>query len=565
MTNARKFVIIVTQNKKADYTFYIGNKKMSTINTTKASQKATIEAHTNHMEAPSFDIKSPLNRLRMMAASCFFGEPQYYVDGGMKSRAGKVNSGVSKSQMDHLVDVLMGIVTPQETDGKTTVSVMEEAIDRALDVDVEGTLKIAVALRNEDMIRTTPQVILVRAANHKNAKGTGLIRKYAKDITKRADEPSVQMAYHIHTYGKTIPNALKKAWKDVLESLSEFQLAKYRMESRRVKTIDVVRMAHAHSDAIDKLVYDKLKLDNNTWESLISAKGSNKETWTEAVDKMGHMALLRNLRNLTQNDVDKDLFTQKLIDGVEKGKQLPFRYYNAYNMLKQANAPLAIQAAVEQCMEVSVANLPRFEGNVAALCDNSGSAHGTLTSSAGTVRVSTIANLTAVLTGMVTEGNATVYPFGDRLKSIKIDKSKGIFAQTDAVEKLAKTVGGGTETGVWLFWDNAIKNKQHLDHVFVYSDMQAGHGGLFTNDSNAPTSKFAWNNGRSYGRNTYVDVPALIAEYRKQVNPNVQVYLVQVAGYGDTIVPEIYDKTYILGGWSSGILNFAHKVSTLNP
>ena len=530
----------------------------------KAKTKVTVEAHTNQMGAPAFDLASPLNRLRMMAASCFFGEPQYYVDGGMKSRSGKINSGITTTQMDHLVDVLMGIVTPQETQGKTTVTVMEEAIDRALNADVEGTLKIAVALRNDDMIRTTPQVILVRAANHKNAKGTGLIRKYAKEITQRADEPAVQMAYQIHTYGKSIPNSLKKAWKDKLESLSEFQLAKYRMESRRVKTIDVVRMAHAHSDAIDKLVYDKLKLDNNTWESLISDKGSNTETWTEAVDKMGHMALLRNLRNLTQHNVDKDLFTQKLIDGVEKGKQLPFRYYNAYNMLKQASAPLAVQAAVEQCMEVSVANLPRFKGNVAALCDNSGSAHGTLTSSAGSVRVSTIANLTAVLTGMVTDGEATVYPFGDKLKSVTIDSSKGIFAQVDEVERVARTVGGGTETGVWLFWDKAIKNKEHLDHVFVYSDMQAGHGGLFTTPGNAPTPEFTWKSG-GYSRGTYVDVPALIAEYRKTVNPDVQVYLVQVAGYDGSMVPEIYDKTYIMGGWSDGILRFADKVSKLNP
>lgn len=537
---------------------------MTVVNQTKDKSKVTVEAHTNHMGAPSFDITSPLNRLRMMAASCFFGEPAYYVDGGMKSKAGKINSGITASQMDYLVDVLMGIVTPLETNGKTTVSVMEEAIDRSLDCDVEGTLKIAVALRNEDMIRTTPQVILVRAANHKNAKGTGLIRKYAKDIMKRADEPSVQMAYHVHTFGKTIPNSLKKAWKDVLESFSEYQLAKYRMESRRVKTIDVVRMAHAHSDAIDKLVYDKLKLDNNTWESLISAKGSSTETWTEAVDKMGHMALLRNLRNLTQNDVDKDLYLQKLIDGTENGKQLPFRYYNAYNQLKTADAPLAVQAAVEQCMEKAVANLPRFKGNVAALCDNSGSAHGTLTSSAGSVRVSTIANLTAVLTGMVTDGKATVYPFGDRLKEIEIDPGKGIFAQTDAVEDLAKSVGGGTETGIWLFWDKAIKNKEHLDHVFVYSDMQAGHGGLFTSQAHTPSKEFTWQN-RGYGRGTHVDVPALISAYRKQVNPNVQVYLVQVAGYGDTIVPEIYDKVYILGGWSDGILRFADKVSKLNP
>lgn len=242
--------------------------------------------HANHELGVSFDIECPLTRLRMVAASCFFGEPQFYVDGGMKSKSGKINNGITGTQMSYLMDVLKGIVTPKETEGKTTVEVMEDAIDRALAVDAEATLRIAVALRNEDMIRTTPQVIMVRAANYKALKGTGLIRKYAKDIIKRADEPAVQMAYQLHRYGKTIPNALKKAWRDHLEAANDYTLAKYRMESRTIKTIDVVRMSHAHSDAIDKLVYDKLKNEQRTWESLISEKGSTKETWEEVIDTL---------------------------------------------------------------------------------------------------------------------------------------------------------------------------------------------------------------------------------------------------------------------------------------
>lgn len=541
---------------------------MATVNTTKDKTKVTVQAHTNFDGGPSFDVNNPLSRLRMMAASCFFGEPAYYVDGGMKSKAGKVNYRITDSQMDYLVLVLTGVVTPKETSGKTTVSVMEEAIDRALDHDPEGTLKIAAQLRNEDLIRTTPQVIMVRAANHPAVKGTGLIRAYAPEIIKRADEPAVQLAYQLDKFGrKAISNSLKRAWADVLVNFSEYQLAKYRMENRTVKTVDVVRIAHANNEAINKLVKDELKLsdDRQTWESIISEKGSNKEAWTEAVEVMGHMALLRNLRNLVTAGVDRNLYLDKLVNGVENGKQLPFRYFSAYQTLKSANAPLEVLAAVEKCMEVAIENLPKFSGNVAALCDNSGSARGTTTSSMGSVRVCDIANLTAVLTGMVTKGEATVYPFGDTLRKVSISPNKGVFAQLDQVEKEARQVGGGTETGIWLFWDKAIRNKEHFDHVFVYSDMQAGHGGLYAGAGHTPSKEFVWNNGRgSYGRN-FVDVPALIKAYREQVNPNVQVFLVQVAGYGDTIVPEIYDKTYILGGWSDGILRFADKVTKLNP
>ena len=157
-------------------------------------------------------------------------------------------------------------------------------------------------------------------------------------------------------------------------------------------------------------------------------------------------------------------------------------------------------------------------------------------------------------------------PFGDTLKKVKVDPSRGVLEQASEVNDLGNTVGGGTETGIWTFWDRAIQKKEHWDHVFVYSDMQAGHGQLYTSGGKHAPTGFAWDDG--YGgrhRSTYVDVPALIKAYREQVNPNVQVFLVQVGGYGDTIVPEIYDKTYILGGWSDAILKFAHKVSLLNP
>jgi len=282
-----------------------------------------------------------------------------------------------------------------------------------------------------------------------------------------------------------------------------------------------------------------------------------------------YMALMRNLRNIdkagvSDDHIDKVCSALTHEPAVLNSKQLPFRFYAAYNQLRAANANPLLLEAVESAMELSIANLPKLKGRVASLCDNSGSAHGTMTSAAGTMKVSTIANLQAVLTGMATDGEATVHPFGDRLNTVEINPTKGVFKQLDVVEKSGQTVGGGTETGIWLFWHNAIKNKVHYDQVFVYSDMQAGHGGLFTSPQHKPTG-FVWENNSRYGGNNYVDVPALIAAYRKKVNPDVQVYLVQVAGYSDGLVPEIYDKTYILGGWSTGILKFADKVTSINP
>jgi hypothetical protein len=74
-------------------------------------------------------------------------------------------------------------------------------------------------------------------------RGTGLVRKYAPDIIRRADEPSVCLAYQLDEYGrKRIPNSLKKALRDQLASFNEYQLGKYRMDGRLVKTVDVVNL-----------------------------------------------------------------------------------------------------------------------------------------------------------------------------------------------------------------------------------------------------------------------------------------------------------------------------------
>jgi hypothetical protein len=528
---------------------------MGTINTKRPSAdvKARESAHLNWMGGVSFDVSDPVHRLRIAASSCFFGEPMYYHAEKSESwpRASppiwRRNGAIHPREMDRLRETL-GAIDPREWRSLSPSDLMVKAIDEALDSDPESTLKQAVRLRNEENIRTTPQVILVRAAHHPKVKGTGLVSKYALEIIRRADEPAVGLAYQVSAYGKDspIPNSLKKAWSSALERFNEYQLAKYRMQDRVVKTVDVVNLCHPKSEAVGKLVKGQLK-NSETWESILSKEGSSPESWTKALDVMGHMAMLRNVRNLIEKKVDPGLFLKKLVDGAPTGKQLPFRYVSAYNAIKD-RAPGSVQDAIEECLKVSLGNLPSFPGRVMSLCDNSGSAQSATTSSMGTMRVSTIANLTGVLTGMrADDGHMGV--FGNRLETFAVRKNASVFDQLGRAEALAQNIGGDTENGIWLFFDNAIKTKEHWDHIFVYSDTQAGHGGLYGTNP-AAYRDYLW-------RDRYIDVAQLVRAYRTKVNPRVNVFLVQVAGYQDTIVPEFYDRTYILGGWGDGILRFA--------
>lgn len=526
-----------------------------------ASSEQTKLGHLNHMAGVSYDIDNPILQLRVVASSCFFGEPMYYHEDKVENK--KIREAVSQKKTNEVYDnyldsVLSSTIKLPKYRDYSPAKLIETVIDEALSFDPEATLKEAVRLRNEDNIRTTPQVIMVRAANHEKVRGTGLVGKYTEQIMKRTDEAAVQLAYQVQVYGKPIPNALKKAWKKFLEARTEYDLAKYRMESHHFKTVDVVNLVRAFSPEIDQLVKGTLKLSSgDTWESLISTKGSSKETWEEAVGLMGHMALLRNLRNLHEKGVSPDLYLDKLVATAAKGKQLPFRYFSAHKQLKDSGVSGRVLDAVEQCLELSIGELPKFEGRVMSLCDNSGSAQSTTTSSMGTVRVADIANLTAVLTGKAAH-DGYIGVFGDKLEIIPVRKNASVFDQVEQANKVGAGIGQGTENGIWLFFKDAIAKKNKFDHIFVYSDMQAGHGGLYGTKP-SDYSDYIWQKSGKM-----IDVAKLVKTYREQVNPDVNVYLVQVAGYRDTLVPEFYEKTFILGGWGDGVLRFAHKMSHMN-
>lgn len=516
------------------------------------------DAHLNFMGGPSYDITSPLHRLRVAAASCFFGEPQYYHRDKDDKRPVRMvrQSNLSNTQVTYLRETLDAL-DPQEWRGLNPTEMMERAIDAALDHDPEATLQLAVELRQEDNIRTTPQVILVRASHHEKVRGTGLPSKYVSKIVHRGDEPSVCLAYHRWRYNKApIPNSLKKALAKRLGEFDEYVLGKYRREIGGFKLVDVVNLVRPKdTKAIKALICGELKQTNKTWEAVISDRGSNKEAWEAAIEIMGHMALLRNLRNFHEKGVPHKAYLEKLVKTAKYGRQLPFRYYSAYKMLKDVSP--AILDAVEESLVVSMGLLPQFKGRVMSLCDNSGSACAATTSSMGTMSMARIANISAVITAHCSE-EGFVGVFGDRLDTFPVQKRSSVFDGVQKADQKGDGIGGGTEHGIWLFWDKAIKNKEHWDTVFIYSDCQAGHGGLYGTGN--VYKNFLWPGGHT----RYIDVPKLITEYRKKVNPNVAVFCVQVAGYQDTIIPENYHNTYILGGWGDGILKYAAKMSKLS-
>lgn len=413
---------------------------------------------------------------------------------------------------------------------------------------------------------------MVRAAIHpKRAEfskaNPGKFDEINQKVMSRADEPMSQMSYYLYQNGgkkNNIPSILKRSWNKKISGLNQYQVGKYK--NHEIGMINAVRLCHAHSDVIDELMQTgtvQVNEDEKTWENMRSAGKSWREIFESNV--MGHMALLRNLRGVFTEIDDINLckeYVQRIKDGVIKGKQFPFRYYSALMAVKNSNCnhkPI-IMDALEECMDISLANYPKLKGKTMCLSDNSGSAWGAFNSEYGTVTVANIDNLSSVITAACSD-EGYVGKFGDKLIISPVSKRAGVLSQAERIsQNRYSDVGGSTEGGIWEFFKNTIGNKEHWDNIFIYSDQQAGHGGLYgTERHKFEYGKLGFGCGRySFLRSTeMINVFKLIQEYRKKVNPKVNVFSVQTAGYDNVVIPEYAYRTNIMYGWTGREAVFA--------
>lgn len=515
---------------------------------------------TNFMGGKSYEV-DPLETLKMVTASSIFGEPQYYRDGEFAQKG--VKDGM------YSVNRYFKAYSTLDDDrysGWKTSEIMEDVIDKALDFDFEATLEWAVTLRKFYLMRLNPQVIMVRASIHPKKdefikSRAGMFDKYNQEVMSRADEPMTQFVYFLHKNKshKNLPNILKRGWAKKISSLKPYQFNKYKNAGFGMK--DIIRICHPKSPIVDEFMKTgtvSVKETDLTWEML----KSDGKSWLEIINtiKIPHMALLRNLRGIfteiNDSDICKKLMSE-LKDGVIGGNQFPFRYYSALREIENSTVnhkPLIIDA-LEECMDLAKENMPKLKGKTMCLTDNSGSAWGAFTSEYGSVRIAEINNLSSVVTAQNSD-EGYVGVFGDRLDVKAISKRNGTLAQASEVTRdRGSKVGGSTENGIWIFFNKAIKDKEHWDNIFIYSDMQAGHGGLY--GINPDEYRNFTTNER------YIDVNKLVKEYRQKVNPKVNVFMVQTAGYTNVLVPEYGYRTNILYGWTGKELLFANEMNQL--
>ena len=141
-------------------------------------------------------------------------------------------------------------------------------------------------------------------------------RDFFKNYMKRPDDVSEIFAI-VESLGDKRSHALVRGAGDYISSLSAYQMDKYAMRRKNWSMIDLINVTHAKGDVVDKF-YNGVLEKADTWEQKISAAKNEDEknaNWRELVEggKLGYLALIRNLNNILNADVDEDLIVNYLV------------------------------------------------------------------------------------------------------------------------------------------------------------------------------------------------------------------------------------------------------------
>lgn len=392
-------------------------------------------------------------------------------------------------------------------------------------VKPEFVAKLAIVARRDFHLRSVSHLLIGELS--KIHRGDSLVSKAIQQIAERPDDLIELVAYT----EKPIPKQVKKGVRRALLKFNAYQLAKYKNEKKAVKLVDLFNLVHpnpkfASSEQIkawENLMTGKLK-NEETWEARLSSGEDKQKVWRDMImeGKLGYMALLRNLRNVA-DQADKQTIKKacEIIsdrEQVKKSKQLPFRFYNAYENVSNQD----MLEAISHAMDFSLDNVPHLDGKSLVAVDASGSMAG-----------DPIKKASLFASALVKANDAEMILYDTKIKELKYLKSEPILALSQKIQKEA--MGGGTETS--LVFQYAEKKGTKYDRIIILSDNES------------------WVEGYSdSGVNDYYN------RYKK-IN-DCYVYAIDIEGYGTKDVSG--DKVYHLAGWSERIFDFMGWIEKQN-
>lgn len=404
--------------------------------------------------------------------------------------------------------------------------------------DKKFIAKAAIYARKEFGMRSITHALIGELA--KEVKGENWLKFGIRRAIHRPDDMMEILGYYMSKYNKPIPNSLKKGISLGLKNFDSYQLAKYRGDRTGLKLVDIFNLVHPKptseedKDLFEKIINNKLK-SKGTWETKISKTGQEvkdiedeserkekqkelkKEAWKELIvsRKLGYFALLRNLRNILEQGDDETITAaaEMLKDPklIKKSLVLPFRFATALREIEKtsSNSTREIVDALHDALEISLSNVPKFDGKTLVVFDESGSMSG---------KPAQIGSLFASV--LYKSNNADLLTFANNARFRNLHSR-------DSVMTIAKNLeddctGGGTNFNS-IF--ETIDKK--YDRIIILSDMQ-GWVGYYS-----PVNEFN--------------------DYKKRTGSNPHIYSFDLNGYGTLEFPE--KQIYCIAGFSDKILD----------
>lgn len=422
-------------------------------------------------------------------------------------------------------------------DANNTLSELKSLISK-ID-DKEFVAKSAIYARDKFGMRSITHAL----AGELTSQLTG--KEWAKDfynkVVVRVDDMTEIMSYYLayktNKDNPKFPNSLKKGFAKAFDKFDNYQLAKYKNTNKAVKLVDVVNLVHPtpsvrNQESLNLLINDKLK-SADTWESKLSQAGQmadseedlaqlKADAWQELISnrKIGYFALLRNLRNIiTQAPDSVSSACELLVDEkmIKNSRVLPFRFTKAYEEIEKlpsSKSVREVQMALNQALDISVNNVPKFDGETLVVMDVSGSMSG---------RPSEIASLFGAI--LAKSNSCDVMTFSTNAQY----KSYNPMDSVMTIRNSFRFSGGGTN-----FKSIFEKANKKYDRVVILSDMQGWMG--------------------------YYSPSAELAKYKKKYGANPFVYSWDLAGYGTLQFPE--SNVFALAGFSDKVFDIMKLMET---
>jgi 60 kDa SS-A/Ro ribonucleoprotein len=416
----------------------------------------TAKPKQTHEGAPAKHISAE-QELRRSVLACMLWENQFYEDG--VAIAGRIRELVPKVAADKVA-------------------------------------ALAVEAREKMKLRHAPLLLvreMARLATHRHLVAETLLR-----VIQRADELSEFVALYWSEGKQPLSAQVKKGLAAAFTKVDEYALAKYDRASP-VKLRDVLFLSHAKPvDAAQAELWKRLVAGElatpDTWEVALSAGADKRGAWERLLseNKLGALALLRNLRNMAEAKVD-ELLVRTGLGRMKTERVLPFRFIAAARYAPQWEPEL--EKTMLRSLEGQTRDgQPRLSGKTVLLVDVSGSMDAPLSRRAEMRRNDAACGL-AVLLREIAE-QVSIYTFSDKL--VRVPARQG-FALRDAMN--ASQPHGGTYLGRAL---GEIDEK--YDRLIVITDEQS-------HDSSVPNPRArgyvinvaSFQNGVGYGKWVHID------------------------------------------------------------